>query len=124
MKTIAVCMLALSLLLAGCAGTQVATTPGVTPITQEQSANLIAYQTLMAGKQAYDTTFKMLAVLYADSILTEAGKKQAITLGNVYVAAHDQAVTNLLLGKDPGLASVKLALNTFLAYAATVKGVK
>ncbi|RPI53363.1 MAG: hypothetical protein EHM49_04430 [Deltaproteobacteria bacterium] len=124
MKTIAACFIALSLLLAGCAGTQVATTPGATQITQEQSAKLIAYQTLMAGKQAYDLTFKSLAVLYADGTLTEAGKKQAITLGNVYVAAHNQAVDNLLLGKDPGLASVQSALDVFLAYAATVKGVK
>lgn len=75
----------------------------------------------MAGKIAYDTSFKSLAVLYSSGKLSEAGKKQALALGNAYVAAHNQAVDNLLLGKDPGLSAVESALAAFLAYANQVQ---
>jgi hypothetical protein len=81
------------------------------------SAKETAWKTLMAGKQTYDSTFRMLAQAEALGKLPPKAKATAIQLGNLYMQAHNRAVDDLLAGKDPGLAAVQSALDAFLAFA-------
>ena len=55
-----------------------------------------AYKTLGTSKQAYDSSLSIAGDFYAQGQITEAQKEKIIEYGNLYLAAHNQAVAALL----------------------------
>lgn len=106
------------LLLAGCASTGVTPTSGSTPSASERRTTL---NSLLTMKEAYDKAFTTLGLLYKQGKLSEQAKDNTVKYGNVYLAAHNQAVQDLLDGKRPDLNVVNKALDEFLAQAAVAK---
>lgn len=82
-----------------------------------------AYRSLVVSQQTYDTTLSVMGDLYKAGKLTEAQKEKAISIGRAYQAAHNKAVTALLVyetSDQSNEAATKLAYQQAAADAAKI----
>jgi hypothetical protein len=123
-KKISLVLLILALVLPlGCSGkSSLSPGPGTPRVVESPKATTL--KVLLTDKEVYYAAFKTLALLDSQGKLPPAAKKQAISLGNKYMAAHNMAVQVLLDNGQPSLESVRAALDAFLVFAApyTVEG--
>jgi hypothetical protein len=68
-----------------------------------------AYQSLSVSFQAYDATMRSVSDLYREGRVSEAQKRDVIAYGNLYVAAHNNAVQSLANYERTGAAEDKEA---------------